>query len=308
MGFQRSQRPALLITPMLVAFGCVAAATPELPPDDRHRVDTVTLSTELESLGGIGGLSMDAAGNVIMANFNRYVWRISPEGTVEVLADDFEAASGNTVLASGDILQADFNRQAVYRISAADGSQSVFSDSGFEGPVGLEEGPDGSIYVANFSGGYISTIPPGGGPAEMFARHDAMMNPNSIVRHDSGDFYVADLRNPTVFKISATGDVTELATLPGQANGHVTVADGALYLTQLMDHRIMRVELDGAFTAAAGTGTRGFDDTGEEPGTVSYPNGIVTDVSGDFLYFNSHRGVMRGGERGDILLRRIRIE
>jgi sugar lactone lactonase YvrE len=280
----------------------------ELLPDDRHFVDTVALSAELESLGGIGGLSVDGVGNLVMANFDRYVWRISPDGDVEVLAANFAAASGNTVLRNGDILQADFDRQTITRLRLADGALELFSDAGFDGPVGLEEGRDGEIYVANFSGGYIARVPAAGGPAEVFARYDGMNNPNSIVRHPSGDFYVADLRSPTLFRISAQGEVTEFVTLPGQANGHVTIADGALYVTQLMDHRIIRVELDGTFTTAAGTGDRGFDDSGDSPATVSYPNGIVADAGGRLVYFNSHRGVMRGGEHGDILLRRVRIE
>ena len=84
---------------LVVALVCTVAcqASPEVPPDDQHRLDTVALSVELESLGGIGGMSVDATGNVVMANFNRYVWRISPAGEVDVLADDFAAASGNTI-------------------------------------------------------------------------------------------------------------------------------------------------------------------------------------------------------------------
>ncbi len=300
-----SPPPALLVLAAAVVIGC--AGGPQIPQDERHRVETVPLSAELESLGGIGGLSVEANGDVVMANFDRYVWRISPSGEVSVVADDFAAASGNTVLRDGDILQADFERQAVVRISGTDGTMTPFSSAGLDGPVGLEEGPDGSIYVANFTGGYIARIPAGGGPAEAFARHDEMNNPNSIVRHDSGDFYVADLRNPTLFRISAGGEVSELVTVPGQANGHLTIADGALYVTQLMDHRVLRVEMDGTFAAAAGTGERGFADSGESPATVSYPNGIAADPSGSLLYFNNHRGVMRGGERGDILLRRLHI-
>ena len=190
----------------------------------------------------------------------------------------------------------------------AGGDPEVFSDEGLDGPVGLVEGAEGDVYVANFSGGYIARVPAMGGPASVFARHDRMTNPNSIVRASSGNFFVADLRTPVLFKISAEGEVTEFATLPGQANGHLTIADGALYVTQLVDHRVLRVEFDGSFRAAAGTGTRGFDDSVEGIATVSYPNGIVADPGGRFLYFNNHRGVMRSGERGDILLRRLHID
>ncbi len=292
----------------LTGAAACQAGSPELPPDGQHRVETVSLSAELESLGGIGGVSVDPEGSVILANFNKYVWRISAEGDVQILADDFTAASGNTVLRSGGILQADFEKQSIRRVDAAEGAGDVFSDSGLDGPVGLEEGAAGEIYVANFSGGYIARVPAMGGPAEMFARHDRMTNPNSIVRASSGDFYVADLRTPILFKISAPGEVTEFVTLPGQANGHLTIADGALYVTQMVDHRVLRVEFDGSFRAAAGTGSRGFGDSADGVATVSYPNGIAADPGGSFLYFNNHRGVMRGGEPGVILLRRLHLD
>ena len=296
-----------IVTGLMGAAAC-QAANPELPQDGQHRVETVPLSADLESLGGIGGVSVDAEGHVILANFNKYVWRISPEGDVQVLADHFRGSSGNTVLRSEDILQADFETQSILRIGLVDGDVEVVSDEGLDGPVGLVEGPEGDVYVANFSGGYIARVPAMGGPATVFARHDRMTNPNSIVRASSGDFFVADLRSPVLFKISAEGEVTEFVTLPGQANGHLTIADGALYVTQLMDHRVLRVEFDGSFRVVAGTGTRGFGDSAEGIATVSYPNGIAADPGGRFLYFNNHRGVMRSGERGDILLRRLYVD
>ena len=40
---------------------------------------------------------------------------------------------------------------------------------------------------------------------------------------------------------------------------------------------------------------RGFDNSAGGVATVSYPNGIATSLGGQMLYFNSHRGVMRGG-------------
>lgn len=292
----------------LTGTAACLAGEAELPQDGQHRVETISLSAELESLGGIGGVSVDAQGRVIMANFHKYVWRISPDGEVEVLSDQFAGSSGNMVLGNGDILQSDFETQSIMKIGSGDGDVEVFADEGLDGPVGLATDPEGNVYVANFSGGYIARISPTGGVAAVFARHDRMTNPNSIVRAPSGDFYVADLRSPVLFKISAEGQVTEFVTLPGQANGHVSIADGALYVTQLMDHRVLRVELDGSFRAAAGTGVRGFEDDADGPVTVSYPNGIAVDPSGRFLYFNNHRGVMSSGERGDILLRVLHID
>ena len=66
----------------LTGTAACGAANSDLPPDGRHRVETVPLSAELESLGGIGGVSVDSEGHIILANFNKYVWRISPEGNV----------------------------------------------------------------------------------------------------------------------------------------------------------------------------------------------------------------------------------
>ena len=83
---------------------------------------------ELESLGGIGGVSVNTEGHIILANFNKYVWKISPERDVQVLADNLTATSGNTILGNGDILQADFETQPIRRIGLVDGDVEIFSD------------------------------------------------------------------------------------------------------------------------------------------------------------------------------------
>ncbi|MEM7418025.1 MAG: hypothetical protein AAF389_21225 [Gemmatimonadota bacterium] len=305
MGVRSGGLRGVVLGSLVLVAGCGGSTA--LAVDDAHHTETVPLAAELESVGGIGGVSVDADGRVVMANFNRFVWRIGAEGDVEVLSDSFQAASGNTVLRDGAILQADFERNEIFQLSDDGTSPVPYSSDGHDGPVGMVEAPSGEVYVANFLGGYIGRVPVGGGPAEVFARSDEMTSPNSVVRHPSGDFFVADLRSPTLFRVSAEGTVTPFVTLPGQANGHLTLAGDVLYVTQLLDHRVMRVGLDGSFAVAAGTGERGFADGPAGAGTVSHPNGIAYDQGSGVVYFNNHRGVMSAGERGDIVLRLLRL-
>ena len=81
----------------------------------------------------------------------------------------------------------------------------------------------------------------------------------------------------------------------------------AMYVTQLWAHEIVRLDADGSHRVVAGSGERGFANGPEGSSEVSFPNGIALDASSKRLYFNSHMGIMEGGERGAILLRTMDV-
>lgn len=268
-------------------------------------VETLNLDRELISLGGIGGVSVLNDGRIILSNFNKHVWRVTPAGAVTLVTDEMSLASGNTVLSDGRILQADFGQDAILILSPDSGVEGVFADAGLDGPVGMDQTADGHVLAANFEGGFIAKVPSAGGAAEVFATHEKMQNPNGIIIAPDGFAYVADLRSPIIFKVSPTGSVQEFATLPGDANGHITIANDALYVTQLLKHQIIRLEWDGSYGVVAGTGDAGSNDGPTGTSTLKHPNGIAADPTSDLIYFNGHRGVMRGGEQGTIAIRRL---
>jgi len=65
----------------------------------------------------------------------------------------------------------------------------VIIAGGFQFPEGPAFARDGTLYLVNLEGGYISRVPPGGQP-EVF--HPTGGRPNGLAIHKDGSLYVAD--------------------------------------------------------------------------------------------------------------------
>ena len=268
-----------------------------------HETVTLPLRGELRSTGRIGGLASDRYGYLYVANQDGGVWRIHPSGEVELLAEGFYGSSGNVVTRAGALLQADFNGNRIVRIDR-DGTVHPFASEGFEGPVGITVTPGGDAFAVNYRSNYISKISPGGTVTE-FVRDDRFDGPNGITTDPAGNLYVVNLGNTLVLKVTPEGEISEIARLPGISNAHVALADGALYVTQIWSHVVLRVEMDGSFQVVAGDGTLGFEDGPTGVATVAYPNGIT--AVGQSVYINTLRGNMIAGHMGTIEIRQLHL-
>lgn len=271
-----------------------------------HRTESFPTSIEMISDGAIGGMSIDAEGNIYNTNFATTVWRTAPNGETVILNDEFTSASGNLPLPNGDLLQADWTEHKIFRIRP-DGTRDVFSEEGLEGPVGMVIGPTGNVLVANHRGDYIARVPIEGGPAEVVMTHPEMTQPNGVTMDFDGNVYVSDLGTGKIFKLTPEGETSVLVELPGEGTSHSIFAGGALYVNKIWDHVIYRVELDtGVFGIVTGNGRAGYDDGPVGVATIEEPNGIATNAAKDVVYFNTHRGEMMGGE-GRVIIRRLVI-
>ncbi|MEN8374817.1 MAG: SMP-30/gluconolactonase/LRE family protein [Gemmatimonadota bacterium] len=285
---------------ILAAPGTMSDGSPVAP----HTTETVATGIELVSDGLIGGMSIDADGNVYNTNFRNTIWRTAPDGTTTVLNDEFTAASGNFALANGDLMQGEWRENRIYRIDP-DGTRSVFAEGGLDGPVGIVQRPQGDFIVANSRGAFLARVPAEGGEAEVALRHGKMTQPNGVTIDPDGNIYVADLDGGIVFKWTPDGDVIELAELPGGGNAHNVYAGGALYVNKIWDHVIYRVDLEtGAYGIVTGTGHPGYEDGPTGTATIEEPNGIATNAAKDVVYFNTHRGKMFEAP-GRVIVRRL---
>jgi len=273
-------------------------------PIPQHGTETVATSMELMSDGLVGGMSVDAQGNIYNTNFRESVWRTAPNGETIQLNGEFTSASGNFALENGDLLQGEWTENRIYRIKP-DGTRWIFAEGGLDGPVGIVQRPNGDFIVANSRGEFLARIPPEGGSGEVALRHEAMTQPNGVTIDAEGNIYVSDLDGGKVFKWLPTGEVVILAELPGKGNAHAVFADGALYVNKIWDHVVFRVELDtGAFGIVTGNGRAGYQDGPLGVATIEEPNGIATNAAKKVVYFNTHRGAMFGGE-GRVIIRKL---
>ena len=273
-----------------------------------HETTTVNTTVPIVSNGVIGGLSVDREGNIYNANFRESIWRTSPDGTTVLLSDEFKQASGNFPLDNGDLLQADFKENKIYRITP-DGSRSVFSEGGLDGPVGMIQLGNGDFIVANYRGKYLARIGQDGGAAKLVLQDERLQGPNGLTLDRAGNIYIADLKSPIVFKWTPVGELIELTELPGKGNAHNVYASGRLYVNKIWDHVVYLVDLEtGAFGIVAGNGRAGYSDGLTGFSTIEEPNGIAASPDGKIVYFNTHRGKMSGPiEMGLIIVRRMKI-
>lgn len=286
-GSLRFARAMMLLSAMsVVASPGAAAAQQRLVA---RSVETLTA----EIPGGSGGISVDARGNVYVADFGTRlgrdgtpgtrVFRVSPDGAVEVFATGLRGASGNEFDSHGNLFQSNIAAGTVSRI-APDGTVTEFA-GGQAGPVGIVSDPNDNLYVTNCGNGSIQVVTPDG-EARRFAKGELFQCPNGIVRDDAGNLYVSNFYNGDVVRIGPDGEASRLATLPGGNNGHLLHHEGFLYVVDRGGHQIWSVSLDGEVELFAGSGQRGRQDGDPMEATFSYPNDIGISPDGRTLYVN----------------------
>ena len=134
-----------------------------------------------------------------------------------------------------------------------------------------------------------------GGPA-IQAQLDA---PSGVVVDGAGNLYIADRANHRIRKVDSTGTITTIAGTGergfGGDGGPATQArlnypygvavDGAgnLYIADLANHRIRKVDSTGTITTFAGTGERGFGGDGgpASQAQLNFPTGVAVDEAGN---------------------------
>jgi sugar lactone lactonase YvrE len=288
--------------------------TPTVEPEPSVAV-VETLAADLEC--GTGGLEVDAKGFVYCSDFGsklgaggiggNQVLRIDPKtGASEVFVDGLRGASGNAIGPGGDFFQSNIGGNSISRVTP-DGKATVFLSQGLNSPVGIAIDEEGMLFVANCGSNSIVEVMPEGESA-LYAKDALLKCPNGIVLDDEHNLYVANFGNGDVIKISWSGEVSRLATLPGNNNGHLVYREGSLYVVARGAHQIFKVSLDGEVELFAGSGKRGRDDGPALEATFSFPNDMAFSPDGKLLYVNESSSITDPGtELRPTTVRRIRL-
>ena len=245
-----------------------------------HRVRSLTDTLP----AAVGGVTVDRAGVIYVADFRETVWKVTPDGQAKVYATGFYGASGNAIDSRGNLFQSNFYGNYISRVDRL-GGHEILADSGFTGPVGIVIDAEDNLYVTNCSANSLSKVTRDG-VVSTFAESELFNCPNGITRGPQGNTFVVNFSDERLLKVTPAGEVSEFATLPGGGNGHVTVARGTLYATSFQGHRVYRVSLAGEVTLLAGTGAVGELDGPALEATFSWPNGIAASPGGGRLYIN----------------------
>jgi DNA-binding beta-propeller fold protein YncE len=235
----------------------------------------------------VGGVAIDLAGNLYVADFGDIVWRISPEGKREVFASGLYGTSGNAIDSQGNLLQSSYYGNFITKVDRL-GHATPIVTSGLQGPVGIAiDGKSGDLYVANCNGNNIARIG-SDGVVSTFAQGELLKCPNGIAFDRAGALYVANFRNNQVLKVDSAGQVNPFASVSSKGLGHLCFKKDRFFVTAFESHEVYEVTLDGAVRRILGTGKRGLVDGGPAQARLSYPNGIACDPWAPRLYINEY--------------------
>ena len=240
---------------------------------------------------------LDNAGNMYLTDqFNNRIRKVTPGGIISTIAGNgnagFAGDGGPAVDAelntptgirgdsNGNLYIADVSNQRIRKVDASgtittiagngnkgysgDGGPAV--DAGFYNPVRVALAADGNLLVADQSDHRVRLVNLSTGIVSTFAGNGAGTPQSGAFSGDKGPAVDASLNNPTALAVDAAGNV---------------------YISDQVNQRIRKVDLNGIITTIAGNGTAGYGGDGGPAidAMLNYPGGINVDAAGN-LYLN----------------------
>lgn len=288
---------------LILLIGC--GGDDDGPVDDRalYRVSTLT-----DTFDGSGGLTVDSAGQIYVADFGdrlgnangRVVSRIDPStGVVTEFATGLDGPSGNTFHSNGNLFQSNIAGNTISEITP-DGEVSRFSGRGLSGPVGVVFDDAGNLYACNCGAASIQILT--ADTSSRFVEDSRLDCPNGLTIDDDGNLYAANFNNSRVLRISPDRSVEVFAIVPGGGNAHLVFHDDAIFVLSRRGNQLFQLDLDGTVRLIAGTGDDGNADGSGEEASFFIPNGIGISPDGSKIYVTS-RVVGSGTELNPVLVR-----
>lgn len=233
------------------------------------------------------GVAFDAAGNMYIADEdNNRIRKVSTSGII------------NTVAGIGTLGY------------SGDGGQAILAELGM--PPGLTSDSAGNLYIADewnnrvrkvslsgtittVAGTWTSGFSGDGGPAIAAE----LLHPTGVFLDRKGNLYIADLSNGRIRKVDTAGIITTFAgngtasfsgdggpaTQAGLKNPHNGVMDqiGNMYIADVQDNRIRKVDTNGIITTVAGNGTATYSGDGGPAisAGIKSPHGVAVDGMGN---------------------------
>ncbi len=240
------------------------------------------------SLFSPSGVAVDGAGNFYIADAgNHRIRKVDAAGTITTIAGTGEGGY------SGDDGPATAARLDSARGVALDGDGNLYIADTENHRIRKVDAAGTIVTVAGTgAGGYSGD----GGPAIA-----AQLNgPSGVAPDAAGNLYIADFFNHRIRRIDAAGTIVTVAgtgaggysgdggpAIAAQLNGPSGVAPdaaGNLYIADIENHRIRRIDAAGTIATVAGAGEYGDGGDGGPAAAaqLALPEGVAVDSAGNF--------------------------
>lgn len=188
-------------------------------------------TTNLAKLSGPTGVTVDASGNLFVADTqDDTIRQITPAGDVTTLAGTagesgsadgkgsaarFSHPTGVAVSASGNLYVVDSLNQSLRKIVISTGEVTTLPRDEYYAPSGVAVDASGNIYEVSRLSYTVRRFAPSGAMTTLAGTEK--VSGNALTIDPLGNLYVADAIHDVIFRITPTGDVTTLAGEAGQS-------------------------------------------------------------------------------------------
>lgn len=216
------------------------------------------------------------------------IYKIAPNGNVSTYASGFIGIVDMIWGENDTIIGTSYQDGRLLKI-APDGTSSTFVHSSI-GVASLYRDYNGDIIctinpgLAHPSPGKVIKVTPEGN-VSTFASGGSIFKPGGATQDEEGNYYISNLGDGRITKISGDGSQELFATIPATGQwkiGYIKFWNGSFYTSAISENKIYETTLDGEVSVYAGDGML-IDQDGVVP-DVSFksPNGMA--VAGDTLF------------------------
>ncbi|RZI42016.1 6-bladed beta-propeller [Herbaspirillum sp. HC18] len=206
----------------------------------------------------------------------------------------------------GRVYVTDVSNQAVLVFDRTAGKLLVWNQAlenrNFVTPIGIAEGPDGQVLVADAELGRVFRLDHDGKPLGSFGK-DVLERPTGLARDPVRKrIYVADTHAHDIKVFDEEGTLLEIFGHRGESEGelnfptHLAYAADKLYVTDGMNARVQVFDLHGHVTASIGK-------RGLYYGNMTRPKGVAVDTTGNIYVVESfYDNLLVFNSEGDFLM------